>query len=311
MYKKPFKNKGLRKKPSPPVITAEQFRDARVFGGFSREEVAEFLGVSRRTIGHWETGNARVPYSAFKLLRVYRHGDLIDPAWSQWKISKGMLWTPEGRAIGPHEGQWLGLLVARANLSADLAREVQKLKSRVSELMAMGTVDGVATERSDGAATAAGAIGLVYSKTSDTAAGSAFSIQWLAMDRTSCSGPIMGPKWGHERYSPTGSPEAQSPVASGSSPTATDLRGRDGRIAQCGMPAGAPQFPPVRYEVSPRPSVAPFKADAAKLTQVSPAAKANRTRFASAGWAQRSVPLQQWQKGQALPPGVDLTGGDS
>ncbi|MCC5089260.1 helix-turn-helix domain-containing protein, partial [Xanthomonas campestris] len=57
-----------------------QFRDARVFGGFTREEAARFLNVSVRTIGHWETGRVRPTYAAFKLLRIYRHGDLIHPA---------------------------------------------------------------------------------------------------------------------------------------------------------------------------------------------------------------------------------------
>src|SRR5688572_12612570 len=86
-------NKG--KMPRRKLVTAAQFREARVFSGLTREEAAEFVGVSLRTIGHWETGKARPQFAAFKLLRVYRHGDLIDPRWSGYAIVRGKLVTPE------------------------------------------------------------------------------------------------------------------------------------------------------------------------------------------------------------------------
>ncbi len=73
-------------------VTAQQFRDARVGAGLTRIQAAKLIGVSLRTVGHWETGRARVAYAGFKLLRVLRHGDLIDPAWSGYTASFGASW---------------------------------------------------------------------------------------------------------------------------------------------------------------------------------------------------------------------------
>ncbi|GAB3094257.1 hypothetical protein GCM10027159_10980 [Lysobacter terrae] len=81
------------------------------------------LGVSRRTIGHWETGRARPSFAAFKLLRVLRHGDLIDPAWSGYALIRGRLVTPEGHSFAPWDMSWLSLLVRRAEAFGHLLRE--------------------------------------------------------------------------------------------------------------------------------------------------------------------------------------------
>lgn len=99
-------------------VSAEQFRDARVFGGFTRERAADFLGVSLRTVGHWETGRVRPSYAAFRLLRVLRHGEFVDPAWDGFRLSRGLLWTPEGHSFTPGNMRWQSLLVRRANFQS-------------------------------------------------------------------------------------------------------------------------------------------------------------------------------------------------
>lgn len=105
-------------------MSSNQFRDARIFSGMTRAEAASFLQVSVRTIGHWETGRARPSYAAFKLLRIYRHGDLIHPAWQAYSINRrGALVTPEGHEIASHEMTWLSLLVRRAKAFGELLRE--------------------------------------------------------------------------------------------------------------------------------------------------------------------------------------------
>ena len=109
------------KRPRIRRITPEQFRETREFTGKSREDVAEFLGVSLRTVGHWETGKARVPYAAFRLLRVALRGDMLDPAWQGYRIARGRLVTPEGYAFGPGDMAWLSLLVARAGFQSLVA----------------------------------------------------------------------------------------------------------------------------------------------------------------------------------------------
>lgn len=108
-----------RRRTSHNRITAQQFRDARVFGGLTREQAADLVGVSLRTIGHWETGRARPSWAAFKLLRVFRHGEFADPAWSDYRIVRGRLVTPENRTFVPADLAWLSLLVARARLFSE------------------------------------------------------------------------------------------------------------------------------------------------------------------------------------------------
>jgi len=110
--------RAIARRPFP--ITPQQFRDARVFAGFTREQAADFLLVSLRSIGHWETGAARPPYAAFKLLRVYRHGDLIDPRWSGYRLVRGKLVTPENHELAPSDMSWLSLLVRRAAAFSEL-----------------------------------------------------------------------------------------------------------------------------------------------------------------------------------------------
>ena len=115
MYSKPLIRKGLRKGVARYRITAEQFRDARVFSGFDRQQAADFLGVSLRTIGHWETGRARPSYAALRLLRVYRHGEIIEPGWAAYRFVRGGLITPEGHRFEPADMVWQSLLVRQAH----------------------------------------------------------------------------------------------------------------------------------------------------------------------------------------------------
>ena len=60
----PRKGRNARR-PRIMFVTPAQFREAREFTGKTREDVADLLGVSVRTVGNWETGAARVPYAGF------------------------------------------------------------------------------------------------------------------------------------------------------------------------------------------------------------------------------------------------------
>ncbi|UHQ18949.1 VC1465 family Xer recombination activation factor [Lysobacter sp. KIS68-7] len=109
-----------------PIVTPEQFATERKKSGFTREQAAEFLGVSLRTIGHWETGKARPAWAAFKLLRVTRNGDLNDPRWEGYSLVRGRLVTPENHAFEPHDLTWLSLLVRRAEAFTELRRKLEE-----------------------------------------------------------------------------------------------------------------------------------------------------------------------------------------
>ena len=58
---------------------------------------ADLLRVSDRTIRNWEAGAVRIPYAAYKLLRVLRGGRYLGhPVWRDYRVWGDTLYTPEG-----------------------------------------------------------------------------------------------------------------------------------------------------------------------------------------------------------------------
>lgn len=112
----------LRKRPRLHLIDPVEFRALRRSAGLTRDAAAEMIGVSLRTVGHWETGQTRIPYAAFKLLRIYRHGEFLHPAWQGYALIRGKLVTPENHELHPGDLSWLSLLHRRAEFG-DQARE--------------------------------------------------------------------------------------------------------------------------------------------------------------------------------------------
>lgn len=153
--------RGLR--PRRQSITAEQFRLLREFTGKSREDVADLVGVSLRTVGHWETGKARPSYAAFRLLRAILRGEVLSEGWERYAFIRGRLVTPEGYSFGPGDLAWLSLLVQRAGYRS---------------LAWAATRQGSCST------------GLVPSKTSRTEQGA-------AQAKSRLSGVVVGPMQGH------------------------------------------------------------------------------------------------------------------
>jgi hypothetical protein len=76
---------------------------------------ADLLRVSERTIRGWESGETRIPYAAYKLLRVLKGGRyLAHPAWKDWVVQGDSLFTPEGHRIQAGQMAWWSLLVRQA-----------------------------------------------------------------------------------------------------------------------------------------------------------------------------------------------------
>lgn len=84
--------------------------------GFSVADVAQFLQVSQRTVHVWLTGRVRIPFAAYKLLRIQLHYELPGEVWRGWHLSAGRLYTPEGHELRPQDFTWWGLLIRRAAL---------------------------------------------------------------------------------------------------------------------------------------------------------------------------------------------------
>lgn len=301
--RKPSRAGIFGKKPRRNLISAAQFRDARVFSGMTREDAADFLNVSVRTVGHWETGRARPSYAAFRLLRVYRHGELIDPAWRDWKLIGGRLYTPEGHAIAPQDCAWWSLFVRRAHFFTVLTRERDALQARVDRLEEQGRRE-------------AAALGLVYSSTSGTRPPENSQKQGISVSfRVACNGAIMGPSWPHERRDK----ETQSEVAHACGRGSQGPSGGVGGVLERLHPVrhwGAGEAGSCGTAGSARQAASGVSSEGGCGTSyLAAGAGVGRSRCdsgeaaASEGWAERSVPLWQWSQGEAMSSGVDLTGG--
>lgn len=107
--------KSKRRRPFAPV-DRDAFRESRLTGRLSLADAATFLHVTTRTIRYWESGRTRIPYAAFRLLRIHVGGAVQAKGWEQWWFSPdGRLWSPEGREFRPELLAYWWLLVAEAN----------------------------------------------------------------------------------------------------------------------------------------------------------------------------------------------------
>lgn len=85
-----------------------------MLAAMDRKGVSELLRVTVRTVKNWEQGKSRVPYSAYRLLRIHGCYDLPGAAWSGWRLAGDTLWSPERRGFRPFDLAWWGLTVAMA-----------------------------------------------------------------------------------------------------------------------------------------------------------------------------------------------------
>lgn len=80
-------------------IDPQDFRDMRRESGLTRAQAAEALDVTPRTIQNWETGGARIPWMAFRMLRILRGHALPGVYWEGWTVRGRDLFSPAGRSF--------------------------------------------------------------------------------------------------------------------------------------------------------------------------------------------------------------------
>jgi DNA-binding XRE family transcriptional regulator len=97
-------------------IEPQDFRDLRRQSGLTRKQAAAELDVTPRTIQNWETGGARIPWLAFRMLRILRGFALPGQQWDGWSIRDGVLISPEGRLIDANYLGNFGMVFAQARL---------------------------------------------------------------------------------------------------------------------------------------------------------------------------------------------------
>lgn len=85
-------------------IDPQDFRDLRICSGMTRRQAAEALDVTPRTIQNWENSGARIPWMAYRMLRILRGHALPGTAWEGWTVRGGKLFNPAGRSF---DAVWL------------------------------------------------------------------------------------------------------------------------------------------------------------------------------------------------------------
>lgn len=97
-------------------IDPQDFCDLRREAGLTRAQAAEALNVTRRTIQNWETGGARIPWMAYRMLRILRGYALPGVQWEGWTLRGGILYSPDNRAFPAADLYYLQFTFAQAKL---------------------------------------------------------------------------------------------------------------------------------------------------------------------------------------------------
>ncbi|MBI5917897.1 MAG: hypothetical protein HY849_00775 [Nitrosomonadales bacterium] len=92
------------------------FQDIRKEACMSRLEAAQALDVTSRTIQNWETGGARIPWMAFRMLRILSGYALPGSDWEGWTVRGSLLIAPTGFSYDAVSLEQIQYVFAQARL---------------------------------------------------------------------------------------------------------------------------------------------------------------------------------------------------
>lgn len=101
-------------------IEPQAFQDLRLESCMTRAQAAKALDVTPRTVQNWETGGARVPWMAFRMLRILNGYALPGSAWELWTVRGAELIAPNGFSFTAPELEYLQSVFAQARLFREL-----------------------------------------------------------------------------------------------------------------------------------------------------------------------------------------------
>lgn len=108
-------------------IEPQDFCDMRKRSDLTRKQAADLLDVTARTIQNWETGGARIPWMAYRMLRILCGYALPGKAWEGWTIDGDRLYAPNGRWFDANSMEQVERVYALARLwRQDYARRHHK-----------------------------------------------------------------------------------------------------------------------------------------------------------------------------------------
>ena len=132
------------RRPRYLFVCRETFYRERLTARLTRTETAAFLGVTVRTIRNWENGDARIPYPAFKLIRMRAGGIVHVPGWNGWRFStEGVLYSPDGRSFEASELYNIRHIFSMARCFREM-RAAEHARVRTSQTPHLVVVGGAA-----------------------------------------------------------------------------------------------------------------------------------------------------------------------
>lgn len=78
-------------------------------------EASKLLDVTHKTLQNWEKGRVRIPYTAFRTLKIKVGYVFSDDHFTDWFIKDDTLWSPEGRGFKAYELRYIGNYFWMAN----------------------------------------------------------------------------------------------------------------------------------------------------------------------------------------------------
>ena len=114
------------------LMDHQDFRDLRRMADLTRKQAGDLLDVTVRTIQNWETGGARIPWLAYRMLRILTGYALPGKAWEGWTVYGDRLIAPNGRWFDANNMQHIEQVFAMARLwRQDYARKSRKAPALV------------------------------------------------------------------------------------------------------------------------------------------------------------------------------------
>lgn len=134
--------KRLSVRSRDPVLP-ERFREARRRLRWSPDQAADFLWVSGRTVRNWEAGRGRIPYAAFRLLRLRAGHAVSSFGWDGWVFTaQGGLVSPAGRVFHAYQLEQIERVFAQADLWRQGSVRGAGVRDRARRLPPLGNTGG-------------------------------------------------------------------------------------------------------------------------------------------------------------------------
>ncbi len=105
--------KSIKSRKSATIKTPGRYIDPNDFYLMRRRaflttlEASKLLDVTHKTLQNWEKGRSRIPYTAYRVLKIKVGYVFDDEFFKDWFVRGDTLWSPENRGFKPHELRYL------------------------------------------------------------------------------------------------------------------------------------------------------------------------------------------------------------